>query len=124
MRSGKVLGMAMVVVSVATSLEAATGARAVRAAVRLEAALQARVADPAKRTRLGDEAGSLVTALRAVRHAERDARCFTYTVALARARGIDAALPADMTGRARARVLHAAAVLERVLGRQSRVACP
>ena len=124
MRSGKVLVMMGAVLTLAASIEAAPGGRAVRAAVRLERAVEKRGPDTTVRAKLQADVAGLVVALRQARTADDGVRCFTYALALARVRGIDATLPKELSIRSRARVLHAVTALERVLERATRAVCP
>jgi len=122
MRTGKVVLAAVAVLACGGPLEAASGGRLVRAAVRLEKLVDARVADVAMWARLHDETVRLVTGLRAVRQLERTARCPAYVVALAEVRRLDTAVAgnAALTGRPRVRVMRAIAALEHALARAAR----
>ena len=115
MGTKKVLLVTLTVLSFGGPLEAATGGRLVRAAVRLQSAIESRVTDPLLRDKLGTQAKSLTSDLRAVRRAKPSARRAAYTNALERARLIDAALPANVPAPARARLRRAVAALERAL---------
>ena len=110
----------LAVLSLGGPLEAATGGRIVRAAVRLQSAVEARMTDPALRARLSDEAETLVSDLRAARRADRQARGAAYLAALERVRLLDATLTTGVVGPARARLLRAVATLERALTRATR----
>jgi len=122
MRMGKTVLAVVAVLACGGPLEAASGGRLVRAAVRLEKLVDARVADGAMRARLHDETAQLVTGLRAVRQLERTARCPAYVLALAEVRRLDATVAGDaaITGRPRVRVVRAIAALERALSRAGR----
>ena len=120
MGTGKVLLAGVAVLVLGGPLEAASGGRTVRAAVRLQSAVAARVTDPALRTRLGDEVGALVSDLRAARRADPGARRAAWTAALQRTKLLEAMVATTSEERPRVRLLHAVAALEHALERATR----
>jgi hypothetical protein len=106
--------LALALLSIGGPLEASGGARVVRAAVRLQAVVGARVEEPLRASLVG-AAGQLVTDLRAAAAAEDDARQAAYVAALERVRLLDAVVVYAVPQPARRKVMRAAGALERAL---------
>jgi hypothetical protein len=119
MGRGKVVLVMLTAVFVSGPLEAATGGGVVRAALRVRAAIEADVVDPATRARLANDAEELLSDLRGARRDDRRMRHLAYVAAGDRAR----LLGAELGSTASARLLTAVHALEEALGRAASCGC-
>jgi len=119
MGRGKVVLVVLATMFMSGPLEAAPGGGVVRAALRVRAAIEADVVDPALRARLAQDAAELLSDLRATRGDDRRMRHLAYVAAGDRARLLGAALGST----ASTRLLAAVQALEEALGRAASCGC-